>query len=202
MKINFVFILFCRAIQPDETVLKIEKEYHDVYLASLLPIIASRIEEFHDLLINPPQVSCSLFIIWRKRFDSFFNKPKRSSEKWYSKHRWTAITAFRHHKTANLCNVCCFAKRRESNIYTSVRIVWMGRCCRLSMFQYFCLFFNSITEYVILSFSIRCSSCLSNTVGIIYCTLKCWIVFALSFLYSVHTKRLLKICQYLPYNLT
>lgn len=47
---------YCRAIQPDETVLKAEKEYHDVYLASLLPIVASRIEEFHNLLINPPQV--------------------------------------------------------------------------------------------------------------------------------------------------
>lgn len=51
------FYSHCRAIQPDETVLKAEKEYHDVYLASLLPIIASRIEEFHSLLINPPQVS-------------------------------------------------------------------------------------------------------------------------------------------------
>lgn len=46
-----------KTIQPDETVLKVEKEYHDVYLASLFPIIASRIEEFHDLLINPPQKS-------------------------------------------------------------------------------------------------------------------------------------------------
>ncbi|KAJ6635015.1 Serine/threonine-protein phosphatase 6 regulatory subunit 3-B [Pseudolycoriella hygida] len=46
-----------KAIQPIENVLKVEKEYHDIYLSSMLPIIAERIEEFHNLLINPPQKS-------------------------------------------------------------------------------------------------------------------------------------------------